>query len=186
EQIVESVGDALTVVDRDWRVVHMSPLALKLAGRPRDAVIGCDLWELFPQLLGTSVEGKLRAAMANREPMRFETLGPISGRWHDTAVYASGDGIAIFSRDIHDGKLAEMERHRSQDQFTQFMEHLPGLAWIKDVDGRYIYANSAALRVFGAAREQIIGWTDADLFPPDTAAQFLANDRQALTTPAGL
>src|SRR5262249_27719958 len=65
------------------------------------------------------------------------------------------------------------------------MEHLPGLAWIKDLDGRYVYANSAALRVFGAPREQIIGRTDHELFPPDTAAQFAANDREALASAEG-
>jgi PAS domain-containing protein len=26
------------------------------------------------------------------------------------------------------------------------MQHLPGLAWIKDLDGRYVFANQAAAR----------------------------------------
>jgi two-component system CheB/CheR fusion protein len=186
EQILESVGDALTVVDREWRVVHMSPLALRLVGRERDAVIGRDFWELFPKILGTSVEAKLRQAMTQHEPLRFEVIGPITGRWRDTSIFPSDDGLAIFSRDIDDRKRAEEVLRRSEEQFTRFMEHLPGLAWIKDLAGRYVYANSAALRVFGAPQEQILGHTDVELFPPDTAAQFLANDRAALAMPAGV
>jgi PAS domain S-box-containing protein len=186
EQILDSVGDALTVADGAWRVVHMSPLAMKLVGRDRTDLIGGDFWQLFPKLVGTPVEAKLRAVMANREPVRFEAIGPISGRWHDTAVHPCGDGIAIFARDIDDRKRAEVERLRSQDQFTRFMEQLPGLAWIKDLDGRYVFANGAALRIFGAAREQVIGRTDTELFPSDTAAQFVANDHAALASPAGL
>ena len=31
-------------------------------------------------------------------------------------------------------------------RFSWFMQQLPGLAWIKDAEGRYVYANDAAER----------------------------------------
>jgi PAS domain S-box-containing protein len=66
------------------------------------------------------------------------------------------------------------------------MQHLPGLAWIKDADGRYIYANEAATRAFGIGPERLFGRTDDELFPPETAALFRDNDRQARASSSGI
>jgi len=76
--------------------------------------------------------------------------------------------------------------YTSEQRFTRFMQSLPGLAWIKDLEGRYIYANDAALRAFQKIPGELYGLTDADLLPEDTAAEFMENDRRALQEPAGL
>jgi len=74
----------------------------------------------------------------------------------------------------------------SEERFSRFMEQLPGLAWIKDDKGRYLYVNEAAERVFGVSRERLIGRTDDDLFSADTAAQFRKNDHEALHSGQGV
>ncbi|MGH6924502.1 MAG: PAS domain S-box protein [Propylenella sp.] len=88
--------------------------------------------------------------------------------------------------DIHDRKLAEEALHKSEERFIRFMQHLPGLAWIKDVEGRYIYANDAAARVFRTGRGQLNGLTDEEIFPPEIAVQFTENDRKALASGTGI
>jgi PAS domain S-box-containing protein len=60
------------------------------------------------------------------------------------------------------------------------MRNLPGLAWIKNLDGRYVYANHAALEAFQITRRHLYGKTDADIFPPAIAESFRNNDEQAL------
>jgi PAS domain S-box-containing protein len=75
---------------------------------------------------------------------------------------------------------------QSEHRFSSFMEYLPGLAWIKDVDGRYLYANEAATRAFGMTRSALYGKTDLDIFPAEIAAQFRGNDLQAVTSGAGV
>ena len=70
--------------------------------------------------------------------------------------------------------------------FALFMEHLPGTAWIKDVDGRYVYANNTAERKWGKALSDLLGKSDAAVFPPKTARQFRENDRLVISTGKGL
>src|SRR5262249_45614661 len=62
------------------------------------------------------------------------------------------------------------------------MQCLPGLAWIKDVQGRYVYLNDAAEKAFQTTRAHLCGKVDADIFDAETAAQFQANDRRALSS----
>lgn len=66
--------------------------------------------------------------------------------------------------------------------FSFFMKNLSGLAWVKDLKGRYVYANDDALAAFGKSKEELYGKTDDEIFPPETAAQFKANDQTALET----
>ena len=65
------------------------------------------------------------------------------------------------------------------------MQHLPGLAWIKDLQGRDVYANDAAEMAFHTSRAKLYGKTDDEIFPPETAAQFRENDRRALASGTG-
>jgi PAS domain S-box-containing protein len=80
----------------------------------------------------------------------------------------------------------EEDRRQSDERFEQFMRNLPGLAWIKDLEGRYIFANDSALRAFQTTREALHAKTDVEIFPPQTAALFRDNDRRALASPAGV
>ena len=83
-------------------------------------------------------------------------------------------------------KRAERELRESEQRFARFMQYLPGLAWIKDVRGRYIYANDAAERAFRTARAELYGKTDEEVFPPEIAAQFQHNDKQAMSSGTGV
>lgn len=82
--------------------------------------------------------------------------------------------------DITDRKRAERALSQSELRFSNFMQHLPGLAWIKDLEGRYLYANEQAEKAFGRSAAQLYGRTDEEIFPSETAAQFRDNDRRAL------
>jgi PAS domain S-box-containing protein len=78
------------------------------------------------------------------------------------------------------------EQTRLENRFARFMQNLPGLAWIKDLQGRYVYANEAAMRAFQREEHDLYGRSDDEIFPPETAARFKENDRQALASPAGV
>jgi len=85
-------------------------------------------------------------------------------------------------------EVAELRRRlrASEERFALFMEHLPGAAWMKDLEGRYVYANTEGERIFHRTLAELCGKTDDEVFPPETAAQFKENDRLALRNGKGL
>lgn len=91
-----------------------------------------------------------------------------------------------ISRHATAARKATEALYASEERFTRFMQSLPGLAWIKDREGRYIYANDSALRAYGKSTKDLYGCTDAEFLPPETAAEFMENDRRAILEPAGL
>lgn len=142
-----------------------------------------------------------RALFADRDGLRGAFGFPVLVGHEVLAV------IEFFSREIRepDQDILEMaatlgnyigefvERRRAQDvlraserRFALFMDQLPGLAWIKDAEGKYVYVNAAAERAFRTPLAQLRGKTDDDLFPPETAAQFKQHDAQAMANDAGI
>ena len=95
-------------------------------------------------------------------------------------------GASKIAREITDRKRAEDRLRESEERFAQFMRHLPGLAWVKNAEGRYLYANDAAELAFGSRLAELKGKTDHELFPPETAAQFTMNDQRALASGSGI
>jgi len=93
-------------------------------------------------------------------------------------VSTLGNQIGLFV----ERRRAEDSLRESEQRFARFMHHLPGLAWIKDLHGRYVFANDAAQKAFRAHGEQLYGKTDDDVFPPATPAVFKANDERVLLT----
>jgi PAS domain S-box-containing protein len=60
------------------------------------------------------------------------------------------------------------------------IDHTSSVIYMRDADGRYMLVNREYERLFGLRREDIVGLTDHDLFPLETADAFRTNDRQAL------
>ena len=81
---------------------------------------------------------------------------------------------AIERTEIHEALRA------GEARFASFMRNLPGIAFMKDLDGRYLYANEAFEEILNF---QIAEWrnrTDDDIWPAQLAAQLRAHDRHVL------
>jgi PAS domain S-box-containing protein len=75
-----------------------------------------------------------------------------------------------------------MPLDNSSDILQAVIEATPDAIFVKDLDGRYVLVNQAAARFVGRAPEAIIGKRDHELYPEETARQFIEDDRQVLRT----
>ncbi|HYF60544.1 MAG TPA: PAS domain-containing sensor histidine kinase [Burkholderiaceae bacterium] len=104
---LESIRDAFYIVDADWRIVFFNAFAERHFGLPREAVLGRDLWEAFPQAVGSSFETTFRTAMRDRVAARVESPSVRGGgRWVEVDANPCGDGLACQVRDVTERRRA--------------------------------------------------------------------------------
>ena len=68
----------------------------------------------------------------------------------------------------------------SFDILQAVIEATPDAIFVKDLDGRYVVVNEAFARFLGRRPAEIIGRRDVELYPDDTARQFIEDDRRVL------
>ncbi len=89
-------------------------------------------------------------------------------------------GLVGIMLDITERKKMEKELKTSKSRFDAFMHHLPGLAFMKDLDGRYLFVNSAFSRFTRTEAGDPIGLRDDQLWDSDLVPQLEAHDREVL------
>ena len=75
---------------------------------------------------------------------------------------------------------AEQALQRSEARFAAFMDHLPGMAFMKDLEGRYVYFNAGTESMAGEDASRFLGRLDEEIWPPAVAAVCIENDRKVL------
>ena len=179
-------GGGVYVVDKDMRYLVADGAVTESFGLSREMLEGHTVSEVFRDQQRARMIERLNRNFAG-EIVSYETEHNGRIYWTQQAPLFDSLGQAIIvTLDITERKHAEEALRQSEERFAQFMEHLPGLAWIKDRQGRYVYANVTAEKAFNIPRETLYGRTDYDIFPPDIANQFKRNDEQALLNGKGI
>lgn len=96
-----------------------------------------------------------------------------------TMRFIDNDGqerAVIFFRDVSDRQQAEKAFQESQALFRSFMNNNPTAAYIKDATGHYVYVNAIMEQIFGRKRGEVLGKTDSDLWPGETARKVRETD----------
>jgi PAS domain S-box-containing protein len=181
-QLARVLPEPTCLVSDDGRVLAANAPAAELLGLPADAPQAVPLAELVADdaeklgefLLACSLSAEMLPGTLR---LRAEGGGEIPRACEGAGVApreADAPALVLLRFGVAGGAGA------SEQRFRMFMENLPGLAWLKDLEGRYVYANANAALAFGTPRAELYGKTDDELFPPETARQFRANDRRAV------
>ena len=107
-----------------------------------------------------------------KEP--FIRAGLISGIISFIFVFIGSSLFYLFTSPLIN-KLVE-----SESRLKAVIDNSLTVIYLKDPLGRYILINSRYEELFNISKEQIIGKTDYDIFPNETANQFKRNDQDVL------
>ncbi|HEY3662990.1 MAG TPA: ATP-binding protein [Chthoniobacterales bacterium] len=121
EMVLSSISDAFSALDSQWRYIYLNDRVAEHAGLKREEILGHSIWELFPQVVGSEFHQRCLRAVAEKRPDHFDHFHEQWGRWLETRVYPTGDGLVIFRTDVTDRKVQE-ERVRENERLLQESE----------------------------------------------------------------
>jgi len=145
------------------------------------------------KLVKELVEGKPHHFQLEKRYRRKDGT-PLWVRTNATLVRGmGGKGLFWFNvvEDITDRKRIEDELRlqiarlrETEARLQAFFENSPNLIFLKDGQGRYLYANKQFKRALRVTDEQIKGRKDDEVFSAEQAAAFQTNDRCVLDSRA--
>jgi PAS domain S-box-containing protein len=95
-----------------------------------------------------------------------------------TAELASANESLL--REIEEKEQAENQLRESEQRLQGILDNCTACVFMKDVAGRYLLINRWYETLFNLTNEETVGKTDADIFPPQVAAELRENDRLVL------
>src|SRR6266404_245160 len=87
---------------------------------------------------------------------------------------------------VAERKAMDERIKESEARLQAFINNSPSAIFIKDLAGRYVFVNKQFTHLFGLDLESILFHTDTEIFPPNEAVQFQANDARALESRAAI
>jgi PAS domain S-box-containing protein len=112
-RLLETMSDAFFSLDPDWRFTFINPQAEKLLGRAAEDLLGTQIWEQFPDAVGSVFEEQYLLAARTGTPVSFVSYYPPLSAWFEVRAWPTPDGLSIYFRDISERMLAQQEREQA-------------------------------------------------------------------------
>jgi PAS domain S-box-containing protein len=102
---LDSITDGFLTLDQDWCYTYVNDEALRMLGRTREHLIGKNMWEEFPESVGTDFERGYRAAIVGPAGSTFVAFYAPWKAWISVSCYPSTTGLSIYFHDVTQARL---------------------------------------------------------------------------------
>jgi len=174
--LFDSLDEGVYIVDTAWRYIYVNNKAAEIQGKPREELLGKNIWELYPEAVETVSYAQAHRAVEQNTPVSYEVYYPLLETWFECRCYPIAEGLIILLQDISERKRQEEALRQIQARARRLIDaNIIGVV-ISDMD-HIFEANDAFLEIVGYTREDLaarrINWiamTPPELLPLDMNA----------------
>jgi len=185
QHIIASIRDGFVALDRDWNYSYVNDAAAQLLGRPREELVGHNIWALFPELKHLPFHDACMRCVQQREPMHLDQYYAPHFRWYRNHFYPTDDGVAIFFEDFTVRKRLEAQLADERERYRATFEQ-PALGILHvALEGTITRANARMADMLGYGRLDLVGVDFARILGEPQAREFLEDVQRPARGSAG-
>lgn len=164
---LESMTDAVFMLDHDWRFTYLNRNAETVLQRAREQVLGRVVWDEFPEAVGSEVYEAYSRTMRDRVPVTVEEYhyAPLE-TWFDVRAFPADGGIVVYFRDITWRIAARQELEARAERLADqaaLIDEAPDAIVVTDLDGSVTFWSRGAEGLYGWSAAQAVGHSLAEL-----------------------
>lgn len=186
EFALDQASEAIYLMGSDLHFTYVNEEACRALGYSREQLLGLLPSNIDPHITPEDLQ-RIGEQLAVNGQVTFETRHrrcdgsefPVEIR----AAHFEYQGQTMrmsLVRDISQRKSVEATLETEKMRLKAFFHALPNMAWIKDMDGKYLACNPVFETLFGAPETDIIGKTDYDFVDAQLADFFRQKDKEAI------
>jgi len=115
-RILESITDAFFALDSDWRFTYINGQAEELWERTREDLLGSNVWNEFPEAVGSAFDLNFRHAMVTGNSVSFEEFYAPLNTWLEVRAYPYDNGLSVFFQNVNERKEQEQALRESEER----------------------------------------------------------------------
>ncbi len=127
-KILESITDAFFALDNHWCFTYINHQAELLLQRQRVELLGKNVWDEFPEAVGSTFDREYHRAVAQQVTVEFEEFYPPLDTWFGVHAYPGENGLSVYFQDVTKRKITELERLSSENRLRKQQTALIELA----------------------------------------------------------
>ncbi len=156
-QILESITDGFASFDRQWRYTYVNQEAARLVRKTPEELIGNNVWQEFPEAIGSRFYHEYHRALAEQVSIEFEEFYPPLNVWFQIRIYPSSEGISVYYRDVTERKRVEEALQQSEARYRRIVETSFEGIWTIDSQARTEFSNPRMAEMLGYTVEEMQG-----------------------------
>lgn len=121
---MESVGDAIFVLDRNWIFTYMNRQCEKTLNRSREELLHCSVWDAFPEAKGSQFQQEYERCVREGVTVRFDADYAPLNKHFEVNAYPYDGGVVVYFRDVTEQRRLAMQVQ--QGQRMESLGHLTG------------------------------------------------------------
>ncbi|HYR59118.1 MAG TPA: PAS domain S-box protein, partial [Chthoniobacteraceae bacterium] len=200
DQLFEAAGDCAAVLSTAGLVLSVNDAGRRRFGLSnadgKSSTLWADLWKNGQREAAMSAFEKARTDGENIFQGEYRTPAGDVSWWEVKLSRVVADDSAperfiAVARDVTERGHAEQTLRAeqaeaaqklaaSEERFHAFMDRIPAIAFLKDEKGRYIFMNKLMEEQFALSLGDMLGRTDRDWLPAETARVLAENEKAIL------
>ena len=164
--IFERITDAFIALDKNFCYTYLNKKAGELIHHKPESLIGKNVWDVFPDAVGSATYEAFNKAMAEQQHIiNIDHYEPLE-LWQENHIYPSPDGLSIFIRDISEKKKSDEALKYSEETRRLIMNSALDAIVCIDAKGIITVWNPQAERIFGWDENEVMGKSLAETIIP--------------------
>ena len=173
------------VADEQGSYLQVNPTMCRITGYTAEELLGMGFSDMyFPGNIEESLH-HFRVVELQGEAQKELVFRPKNGErrwWSVSTVKISETRFLGYCSDITERKITEKKILETNTLLHSVLEGTTDSIFVKDMEGRYLLVNSGTCNAIGKDAEDILGRSDRELFPLESAAVINEVDQRVITT----
>lgn len=154
--LMETLPDALLIVDDQWRFTHVNERAEALLRRGAADLIGKRVDQILDPL-ASDIFPEMQRVRKTGLSVEFVQTFAYSGLAVEVRVQPSIGEVLVYLRDVTERRNAEKRLREGERRLRLLLQQVPAVVWTADLDMRVTAASGTTLEDFALRESDVVG-----------------------------